>query len=63
MSGIAKKVKTVSFLFQRDNPSMHKARSLKKGFSEFGAAKLDQPAQSPDLNSIQLLWDDLEDQL
>ncbi len=42
---------------------MHKTSSIRKRFSQFGVEELDWPAQSPDLNPIQHLWDELERQL
>ncbi len=42
---------------------MHKASSIKKWFSWFGVEELDCPAQSPDLNPIQHLDDELERRL
>ena len=40
------------FLFQHDNASVHKARSVQKWFVKIGVEELDWPAQSPDLNPI-----------
>ena len=48
------------FLFQHDKAPMHKARSISKWFVEIGVEELDWPAQSPNLNSIKHLWDELE---
>jgi hypothetical protein len=51
------------FLFQHDNVPVHKARSIQKLFVDIGVEELDWPAQSPDLNPIEHLWDELESQL
>jgi hypothetical protein len=51
------------FLFQHDYDPVHKVRSIQKWFVEIGVEELDWPAQSPDINPIKHLWDELECQL
>jgi hypothetical protein len=52
-----------SFLFQHDTAPEHKARYIQKWFVKIGVEDLDWPAQSPDINPIKHLWDDLERRL
>ena len=47
------------FLFQHDNVPVHKARSIEKWFLEIGVEELNWPAQSPDLNPKDHIWDEL----
>ena len=42
---------------------MHNARSIQKIFDEIGMEELDWPAQNPDLNPIEHLWEDFEHRL
>jgi hypothetical protein len=51
------------FLIQHDNAHVHKARSIQKWFVEIGVEELDWPAQRPDLNPIEHIWNELERRL
>ena len=52
-----------TFLFQHDNAPMHKGKPIQKCFVEISMEELDWTAQSPDLNPIEYLWEELEHRL
>jgi hypothetical protein len=47
-------------LYQHDSAPCHKARSVREWFVDNKVPGVDWPAQSPDLNPIKYLWDELE---
>jgi hypothetical protein len=49
-----------SCLYQHNNVPCHKARSVRVWFMDNKVPRVDCPAQSPDLNPTEQLWDELE---
>ena len=48
------------FVFQDDNAPAHRAARMDQWYDETGVNRVQWPAQSPDANPIENLWDDIK---
>ncbi len=49
-----------AFVFQQDNAPVHKARNVERWLERQEIQTIQWPAQSPDMNLIKYLWDDIK---